>query len=376
MRRRFLKSKKNSVEPIDITNYLTIEALTDGLTASLASNAVEYCIDGSGDWVELDAGEKTPAINTGQTLSFRANYTAYNTSRRFTISKSCNVSGDPMSLYVGDKANSTTAYKYNYSCAYLFYNCTTIVDASKLNLSRTPKTYTCYYMFYGCIGLTTPPELPATTLASSCYRRMFQGCTALKKSPVLPALTLVSYCYEYMLTSCSKCAEITMLATNISASNCLLGWVNAVKSSGTFYKNKDATWEVYGISGIPSGWTVVMYGEEGGSDSEGYNFSFGLVQTEPGETIEEYGDYSEVFDVMVNLAREIGHTSQRSITVDAVPEEYFISIDGSEEYRIDYYDVSLDASGNPVEVMFYCEYDVFFAMGFFDASYIYFMGAS
>lgn len=260
MRRRALMAGAYFKEPekLDINNYLTIEALADGLTAKLASDAVEYCVDGDGDWKVLDAGVATEAINTGQTLSFRANYTAYNTSRRFTISKSCNVLGDPMSLYVGDNANNTANYKYNYSCAYLFYNCTTIVDASKLNLRRTPRTYTCYYMFYGCKALKNPPELPATTIASSCYRRMFQGCTALTKSPDLPALTLLSNSYEYMFVSCSKLASIKMLATDVSASNCLLGWVNAIKSSGTFYKNKDATWTTTGISGVPSGWTVVL----------------------------------------------------------------------------------------------------------------------
>ena len=261
LRRRIMMAGQiRNDEPmlIDINNYLTIYARADGLTAKLASDAVEYCVDGDGNWKSLAAGTATEAINTGQTLSFRASYTAYNTSRRFTISKSCNVLGDPMSLYVGDDAAKTSAYKYNYSCAYLFYNCTTIVDASGLNLSRTPRTNTCYYMFYGCKGLTTPPELPSTTLASSCYRRMFQGCTALTKSPDLPALTLTNNCYEYMFVSCSKLASIKMLATSVSASNCLLGWVNAIKSSGTFYKNKDATWTTTGVSGIPSGWTVVL----------------------------------------------------------------------------------------------------------------------
>lgn len=34
---------------IDINNYLVIEALEDGLTASLSRNACEYCIDGDGN---------------------------------------------------------------------------------------------------------------------------------------------------------------------------------------------------------------------------------------------------------------------------------------------------------------------------------------
>ena len=33
-------------------------------------------------------------------------------------------------------------------------------------------------------------------------------------------------------------------------------WVNKVASSGTFVKNSAAQWNVSGLNGIPSGWTV------------------------------------------------------------------------------------------------------------------------
>lgn len=85
-------------------------------------------------------------------------------------------------------------------------------------------------MFEGCGSLTTAPELPATTLTIQCYRDMFYNCKALK--------------------------YIKMLATDISETSCLLNWVIGVASSGTFVKNKDATWDVTGVSGVPSGWTV------------------------------------------------------------------------------------------------------------------------
>jgi len=51
-------------------------------------------------------------------------------------------------------------------------------------------------MFYGCTGLTTAPELPATTLASNCYSSMFNGCTGLTTAPELPATTLPDSCYK------------------------------------------------------------------------------------------------------------------------------------------------------------------------------------
>ena len=162
-----------------------------------------------------------------------------------------------MSLYYGDKAKDYTALPYSYAFAYLFYNCTTIIDATGLILDRTLKTYAYAYMFYGCSALTHPPELPQKSLQTSCYRYMFRNCSNLLRAPKLPALTLRSYCYEYMFTSCKKLSEIRMLATSVTASNCMLGWVSSVKRSGTFYKNKNATWTTTGVSGVPSGWTVI-----------------------------------------------------------------------------------------------------------------------
>ncbi len=47
-----------------------------------------------------------------------------------------------------------------------------------------------------------------------------------------------------------------MLATDIYANYCLYDWVSGVASSGTFVKNKDATWNVVGVDGVPEGWTV------------------------------------------------------------------------------------------------------------------------
>lgn len=256
MRRRALMGAEKKA--FNYNNYLTIEALEDGLTVSLANYAVEYCVDGDGLWKTLEAGVASEAINAGQRVSFKAYYEGYDTARRFSISKSCNLLGDPMSLYYGAESSLYRDLPYSYSFAYLFYNCTTIVDASQLRLDRNLKSYAYAYMFYGCSNLKYPPELPKTTLSTSCYRYMFRNCSNLLRSPVLPAFKLPSYCYEYMFTACRNLGEITMLATDKSGSNCMLGWVSNVKSSGTFYKNKDATWTTTGVSGVPSGWTVVL----------------------------------------------------------------------------------------------------------------------
>ena len=85
-------------------------------------------------------------------------------------------------------------------------------------------------MFNGCTSLVTAPELPAITLASSCYYRMFYGCTSLN--------------------------YIKAMFTTTPSSTYTSNWVNGVSSNGTFIKNSAAQWDVTGVHGIPTGWTV------------------------------------------------------------------------------------------------------------------------
>ena len=86
-------------------------------------------------------------------------------------------------------------------------------------------------MFKGCTGLTTAPELPATTLATFCYREMFYGCTSLTTAPELPATTLAFHCYRDMFNGCSKLSKVTMLATDYYASFCLNKWLDNAGTS-------------------------------------------------------------------------------------------------------------------------------------------------
>ena len=52
-----------------------------------------------------------------------------------------------------------------------------------------------------------------------------------------------------------------MLATDISAADCLNQWLYNVSSKGTFIKAAEMNESSFttGESGIPSGWTVVNY---------------------------------------------------------------------------------------------------------------------
>lgn len=189
-------------EPIiNMDNYLTIEALEDGLTAALSTNSCEYCVDGDDNWKTLAANTATESINSGHTLSFRGELTpnVSNGIGTFTISKRCNLKGNCMSMLFGDNAvNNYSLSGKEYAFLRLFKNCTNIVNVSDNFLPATTIVSYCYYnMFYGCANLTTAPELPAISLASSCYHSMFNGCTKLN--------------------------HIKMLATDISAKQCLSG---------------------------------------------------------------------------------------------------------------------------------------------------------
>lgn len=173
------------------------------------------------------------------------------------------------------------------NCYYsMFYGCTGLTNAPELPATSLEEL--CYNsMFSGCTSLTSAPELPATTLAKSCYSQMFSGCTSLvdgpsilrattlkvrcyqgmfygctnlTEAPELPATVLVDYCYLNMFNNCLNLSSVKCLAIDISALDCLSGWLSyagrSVSSTKTFYKNPAMSdWPV-GDSGIPDGWTI------------------------------------------------------------------------------------------------------------------------
>ena len=157
------------------------------------------------------------------------------------------------SLTTAPELPATTLATY---CYYgMFYRCSSLTTTPQLP-ARTLTTNCYQAMFHGCSSLTTAPELPSTTLTSNCYSGMFYNCKALTTAPQLPATTLASSCYSNMFYGCSKLKYIKALFTTTPSTSYTNYWVLGVASSGTFVKNKNATWNVTGTYGIPSGWTV------------------------------------------------------------------------------------------------------------------------
>ena len=142
----------------------------------------------------------------------------------------------------------------------MFRGCTSLVNAPEL--PATSLAYSCYqYMFDGCTSLVNAPELPATSVAQRCYIGMFRGCTSMTTAPELPALSLTipsydSKCYECMFEGCTNLNYIKAMFTTTPGTSYTNQWVSGVATNGTFVKNAAATWNVTGVNGIPSGWTV------------------------------------------------------------------------------------------------------------------------
>ena len=84
---------------------------------------------------------------------------------------------------------------------------------------------------------------------------MFKGCTSLVTAPELPATTLVSSCYNQMFFACTKLNYVKAMFTTTPGAY-TKNWLANVANTGTFVKNASATWDVTGANGIPSGWTV------------------------------------------------------------------------------------------------------------------------
>lgn len=249
-------------------NWLRFE-MPDGGDITLTRNGnpttvvLEYSLDNGSTWtvwnevgnvrtLTLAAGGRVWLRNqSGTSTGFSTSGTDY---YNFAFSDTVNAYGDTRSLLC---AMPFAGEITNYAFFALFYNCKSLVRSPEL--PATSLADNCYsYTFFGCRSLVQAPDLPSTTLARNCYESIFQGCWSLEQAPYLPATTLSDYCYYGMFASCGLLDEVTMLATDISATGCLDNWLDTVAASGTLHLDSRLT----GIprdsaSGIPTGWNRV-----------------------------------------------------------------------------------------------------------------------
>lgn len=246
---------------------LTLEAAVAGAVVTFCNTAqgpVTYKVNrGTSQTISSEESANITLAAIGDKVEFFGDNKAYalcdNGYSYIACSADCYIYGNIMSLVKSDGFKDATELEQTWTFAHFFHNNSHIKnkDAAYFLLPATTLKNCCYRgMFNGCSSLTVAPALPATTLTDYCYETMFSGCASLCAAPALPATTLANNCYGYMFSGCSKLTSVTCLATDISASNCTTNWLDGVAASGTFIKAAGATW-TEGISGIPSGWTVV-----------------------------------------------------------------------------------------------------------------------
>ena len=246
--------------------FETVSAGTLTITASDASVAktISYSTDNGATWTSLTtsttAQQLGGTLGVGDKILVKGTNTAYGTSLNYNSfggTANIRVYGNIMSLIGGDNFANLTTLSTSHAFYRLFYYATNLVDAKNLILPATTLTNSCYReMFRGCTSLTTAPALPATTLTSQCYDSMFQACTSLTTAPVLPATTLETACYSGMFYGCTSLNYIKAMFTTTPSTSYTNNWVFKVVNTGTFVKNVNATWNVSGYDGVPSGWTI------------------------------------------------------------------------------------------------------------------------
>ena len=216
-----------------ITTPLTLEAIGSGTVSFLnkAAGSVYYSIDG-GARTEIPAGSTgtTPTLTAGQKVAFYGDNATYGASSSFNSSKisctaGCYVYGNIMSLISSTDFPNCKTLTENNTFAYLFNSNSYIYNhvSRLLMLPATTLASNCYRsMFSGCTSLTTAPTLPATTLTRDCYYLMFNGCTRLIAAPNLPATTLPDYCYYGMFYDCSSLIAAPELPATTLATQCYI----------------------------------------------------------------------------------------------------------------------------------------------------------
>ncbi|SFD31521.1 hypothetical protein, partial [Ruminococcus albus] len=181
--------------------------------------ALQYSTDGE-QWDDYTPGTTIQLGNSGDTVYFRGtnkNKQLFDYSNKVSITGKVACSGNIMTLVDWqDPDNAAMVYDCFY---YMFSGCRGLTTAPEL--PATTLADDCYFgMFSGCTGLTTAPELPATTLADYCYYRMFYGCTGLTTAPELPATTLAYSCYNSMFNGCTGLTTASELPATTLANSC------------------------------------------------------------------------------------------------------------------------------------------------------------
>ena len=205
------------------TDCLTFTGKTSEFTLKATKKTWNGTLEWSTDhntWTTLTGTEAMQSVNKKLYLRGKGNTTFYDSSSdsvQWVLSEKADCSGNIQTLL--DWENPPTIITTNYCYAQMFYNCTNLTSAPKLQ-ATTLAEYCCLYMFYNCTNLTRTPELSATTMERGCYESMFKGCKNLTTAPELPATTLADRCYMSMFNNCTNLTTAPELPATTLARSC------------------------------------------------------------------------------------------------------------------------------------------------------------
>ena len=305
------------------TEYLTLDVINGGVinwkSNGNTPRTISYSLDNGSTWTEITSTSTgTPiTVETGDKVLIKGTNASYATTKENYSAfedgtASYNVEGNIMSLVYGDNFIGNTALTGTYNFCSLF-KLSNVVSAENLVLPATVLTPHCYRaMFANSPSVEVAPELPALTLADSCYKYMFQEAS-ITTAPDLLAPTLVVSCYEGMFNRCPNLNHIKCLAVDISAASGTTAWTQNVANTGIFIKKADVEWE-RGNNGIPTKWTVSEEGTKKPNISCDGLYITVTPQTQGATTyyrLNQAGTYAE-------------YSSQISISADTIIECYSV----------------------------------------------------
>ena len=112
------------------------------------------------------------------------------------------------SVFLGNNVKSLSDYEEN-TISSLFYNCTNLINVSKIPSSVTDMSYT----FYGCSSLVNAPAIPSSVTNMSYT---FYGCSSLVNAPAIPnSVKYIGYTF-FGCSSLVNAPEISSSGTNMS----------------------------------------------------------------------------------------------------------------------------------------------------------------
>ena len=168
---------------------------------------------------------------------------------------------------------------------YMFKNCTSLKDASKLSVEinyglqyAVQMFYNCselesmpvllsgeqgdgrfkyQYAFYDCTKLKNVNPLPEVKPYQTMYNQMFKNCTSMTDAPeIMLSNANALNCMTYMFDGCTSLSSVTVHFKTWPAASYLNKWLNGVAPTGIFRCPAELPDE-RGNGRIPEGWTKV-----------------------------------------------------------------------------------------------------------------------